>query len=262
MAGPARGKGAACRGGSRSLLGGVAAGRQPASDGRRTAPCCRHCCRLTGFNPVPAGGNLHSAGGAAAVSCQPEQGRRRGGCKGGACGVGKSLLACWLAAVAARVQHDANIVRGVCPLSMWVLQLEEGEKRLEVGLHYGIAYPRLFHADQFEKVRLGGGNCIALCFFTNLLLVINFPTNHIGCAGAVCAASGGIGGRGGGWQHKRQGHGCPAGGGGAAAQGAARAAAARAATGAAAAAGAWGGIAGMSGNLTLDACYACACTNK
>ena len=35
------------------------------------------------------------------------------------------------------------------------MQLEEGEKRLEVGLHYGIAYPRLFHADQFEKVRLG-----------------------------------------------------------------------------------------------------------
>lgn len=32
------------------------------------------------------------------------------------------------------------------------LQLEEGEKRLELALHYGIAYPRLFHADQFEKV--------------------------------------------------------------------------------------------------------------
>ncbi|PSC76418.1 LYR motif-containing 1 [Micractinium conductrix] len=30
--------------------------------------------------------------------------------------------------------------------------LEEGERRLELGLHYGIAYPRLFHADQFEKV--------------------------------------------------------------------------------------------------------------
>ncbi|KAL4431212.1 hypothetical protein ABPG75_006468 [Micractinium tetrahymenae] len=30
--------------------------------------------------------------------------------------------------------------------------LEEGEKRLELALHYGIAYPRLFHADQFEKV--------------------------------------------------------------------------------------------------------------
>mgnify|MGYP001811135943 CR=1 FL=1 len=32
------------------------------------------------------------------------------------------------------------------------VQLEEGERRLELGLHYGIAYPRLFHADQFEKV--------------------------------------------------------------------------------------------------------------
>lgn len=35
-----------------------------------------------------------------------------------------------------------------------LLQLEEGEKRLELALHYGIAYPRLYHADQFSKVRL------------------------------------------------------------------------------------------------------------
>lgn len=32
------------------------------------------------------------------------------------------------------------------------LQLEEGEKRLELALHYGIAWPRLFHADQFARV--------------------------------------------------------------------------------------------------------------
>jgi hypothetical protein len=31
--------------------------------------------------------------------------------------------------------------------------LEEGENRLQIALHYGIAYPRLFHADQFEKVK-------------------------------------------------------------------------------------------------------------
>ncbi|EFN59519.1 hypothetical protein CHLNCDRAFT_138167 [Chlorella variabilis] len=29
---------------------------------------------------------------------------------------------------------------------------EEGENRLAIGLHYGIAYPRLHHADQFAKV--------------------------------------------------------------------------------------------------------------
>ncbi|PRW58577.1 LYR motif-containing 1 [Chlorella sorokiniana] len=40
--------------------------------------------------------------------------------------------------------------------------LEEGEKRLELALHYGIAFPRLHHADQFaktpywDKPRLGG----------------------------------------------------------------------------------------------------------
>lgn len=33
------------------------------------------------------------------------------------------------------------------------VQLEEGERRLELALHYGIAYPRLHHSDQFEKAR-------------------------------------------------------------------------------------------------------------
>lgn len=38
--------------------------------------------------------------------------------------------------------------------------LEEGENRLQIALHYGIAYPRLFHADQFEKVKA----CCVACF--------------------------------------------------------------------------------------------------
>jgi hypothetical protein len=30
--------------------------------------------------------------------------------------------------------------------------LEEGENRLAIALHYGIAFPRLRHADQWDKV--------------------------------------------------------------------------------------------------------------
>ena len=32
-----------------------------------------------------------------------------------------------------------------------LLQIEEGEKRLEYGVHYGIPYPRLHHAQQFSR---------------------------------------------------------------------------------------------------------------
>ncbi len=61
------------------------------------------------------------------------------------------LCACAAAATSVRQYLDVGFTRQRDALHLNCPQLEEGEKRLELALHYGIAYPRLHHADQFAR---------------------------------------------------------------------------------------------------------------